>query len=198
MFFGTLVLAGPKFSNESEAILMTDLHQLQFPLGEFDIRADVTPESIPRLIDQIAEAPAQLRKAVEGLGAEQLDLPYRPEGWSSRQVVHHLVDSHMNSVIRMKLALTEDEPVIKPYHEERWAELADSRSAPVEPSLELLRLIHDRWVLLLRSIPDEALDRCFRHPEMGKVSLRIAIAFYAWHGRHHIAHITRLREREGW
>lgn len=177
---------------------MPSLEELRFPIGPFDLKTPVGAEDLPALIDEIAAMPSGLRDAVAGLSEAQLDTPYRPDGWTARQVVHHLADSHINSVVRFKWALTEDEPTIKPYFEERWAELDDSRAAPVDVSLRLLESLHERWALLLRSLSPEQLDRCFRHPEMGKVRLRIAIAFYAWHGRHHIAHITSLREREGW
>lgn len=176
---------------------MSTLEQLRFPIGEFDVKTRVADEQLPALIEEIAAAPAQLREAVAGLNDRQLDTPYRPGGWTARQVVHHLADSHMNSIIRIKWALTEDEPMIKPYFEERWAELADSRTAPVDVSLRLLESLHERWAILLNSLSSEQIDRRFRHPEMGKISIRIAIAFYAWHGRHHIAHIVSLREREG-
>lgn len=177
---------------------MPTLEALKFPIGPFDVTAHVSREQLPGLIDEIAEAPAQLRAAVKGLTEGQLDTPYRPEGWTVRQVSHHLVDSHMNSIIRMKWALTEDEPTIKTYDEVRWAELADSKSAPIELAVSGLAGIHARWVVLLRSLTPEQINRCFVHPEMGKISNRVAIAFYAWHGRHHIAHVTALREREGW
>lgn len=174
------------------------LERIQFPLGKFDVTARIHDEALPGLIKALAEAPAQLRAAVAGLTEAQLDTPYRPEGWTIRQVVHHLPDSHMNSVLRMKWALTEDEPMIKTYEEQLWAELPDARTAPVELSLRLLDALHARWVFLLNSLTPDQLQRCFRHPELGKISNRIAIAFYAWHGRHHIAHITSLRGRMGW
>jgi hypothetical protein len=174
------------------------LERLRFPVGPFDVTARVPDDRVPALIDEIAQAPSQLRAAVAGLTEEQLDTPYRPDGWTVRQVVHHLPDSHMNSLLRMKWALTEDEPMIKTYAEQLWAQLADGRSAPVDLSLGLLDALHARWVYLLESLSPEQLQRCFRHPEMGRISIRVAIAFYAWHGRHHIAHISSLREREGW
>ena len=144
------------------------------------------------------EHPAELRAAVHGLSPEQLDTPYRLEGWTVRQVVHHLPDSHMNSFIRFKLALTEEEPTIKPYDEDLWARLGDVRNTPVEVSLRLLESLHQRWVVLLRSLGDEDWPRKFRHPELGVMSLERNLALYAWHGRHHVAHITALRERMGW
>ena len=162
------------------------------------MEGDLTYDQVQRLIDQIAEAPAKLRAAVEGLSPEQLDTTYRPGGWTVRQVVHHLPDSHLNSYVRFKLALTEDQPTIKPYHEDRWAELEDGRNAPVELSLSLLESLHARWVLLLRSLTAEDLARTFNHPELGIIRLDTNVSLYAWHGRHHIAQITSLRERMGW
>lgn len=150
------------------------------------------------LIEEIARTPANLRSAVQGLSTKQLDTPYRPGGWTVRQVVHHLPDSHMNSYVRFKLALTEDEPTIKPYAEDRWAELSDTKATPIETSLTLLDSLHARWVALLRSLDSEQWKRNFRHPELGPVSLEKSLALYAWHGRHHVAHIRNLREREGW
>jgi len=134
---------------------------------------------------------------VAGLSEPQLDTPYRPGGWTVRQVVHHVPDSHINSYVRFRLALTENEPTVKPYDESRWAELADSRTAHIETSLALLESLHERWVLLLRSLSPADFRRQFRHPELGAVSLEKNLALYAWHGRHHVAHITSLRERMG-
>ena len=159
---------------------------------------DVNEDQRPRLIDEIAETPARLRAVVSGLSPEQLDTPYRPEGWTVRQVVHHLPDSHLNSYIRFRLALTEDEPTIKPYHEDKWAELYDARTAPVELSLALLESLHERWVVLLKSLTAEDWARAFKHPEMGTVPLAKNVGLYAWHGKHHVAHIASLRERMGW
>ncbi|HEV2146584.1 MAG TPA: bacillithiol transferase BstA [Longimicrobiaceae bacterium] len=172
---------------------------LRFPVGRFDPSARPDPAHVPRWIDEIAEAPARLRAAVEGLSDEQLDTPYRPGGWSVRQVVHHLADSHMNALARFKLALTEDEPTIKPYDEAAWAELEDTRATPPEVSLTLLDALHRRWVALLRSLGPDELARTFRHPETGRsVRLDAAVGLYAWHGRHHVAHVAGLRERMGW
>ena len=170
---------------------------LQYPIGRFEFPSLVSNQDCARFIQEIAETPANLRAAVTGLSAEQLDTPYRPGGWTVRQVVHHVPDSHMNSYIRFRLALTEDEPTIKPYDQSRWAELADSRTASIETSLALLESLHERWLLLLRSLSPADLRREFRHPELGVVSLEKNLALYAWHGRHHVAHITSLRERMG-
>jgi hypothetical protein len=171
---------------------------LRYPIGEFHFPKSVSSDELGTFIDQIAETPAHMRAAVTGLNDAQLDTPYRPGGWTVRQVVHHVPDSHMNSYVRYRLALTEDEPVIKPYDEKQWAELADARSLPVEPSLVLLESLHARWGPLLRSLSENEWKRSFRHPELGLVSLENNAALYAWHGRHHVAHITRLRQRMGW
>jgi len=170
----------------------------QYPIGRFKLDSAPNDEDIRRAIDEIAQAPAKLRAAVEGLSPEQLDTPYRPGGWTVRQVVHHVPDSHLNSYCRFKLALTEDEPTIKAYHEDRWAELDDSRSAPIEVSLAMLESLHKRWVMLMSSLAPTDFARTFRHPEIGLVSLAKNVCLYGWHGRHHAAHITSLRERMGW
>ena len=174
---------------------MTDL---RFPIGRFKLEGTPTDQEIGRAINEMSEAPAKLRAAVEGLSLEQLDTPYRPGGWTVRQVVHHVPDSHLNSYCRFKLALTEDEPTIKAYHEDRWAELEDSRTTPIEVSLAMLESLHSRWVTLLKSLAPADFARTFRHPEIGAVSLAQNALLYAWHGRHHVAHITSLRERMGW
>jgi uncharacterized damage-inducible protein DinB len=171
---------------------------LQYPIGRLKLESAPKDEDIRRAIDEIAQTPAKLRAAVEGLSPEQLDTTYRPGGWTVRQVVHHVPDSHLNSYCRFKLALTEDEPTIKAYHEDRWAELDDSRSAPIEVSLAMLESLHKRWVLLMKSLAPADFARTFRHPEIGLVSLAKNVCLYGWHGRHHTAHITSLRERMGW
>lgn len=174
---------------------MTDL---RYPIGKFNFDGSPTEEQRKKLIDDISQAPANLRAALKGLSNEQLDTPYRPDGWTVRQVAHHVPDSHLNAYVRFKLALTEEEPTIKPYAEDRWAQLADTQATPVEVSLAMLDSLHDRWVRLLRSLQPEDWKRTFRHPELGLVSLEKNLALYAWHGRHHVAHITSLRERNGW
>src|SRR3984893_12526190 len=171
---------------------------LRYPIGKFTYEGPMTPERSRECLTAIAETPARLREAVAGLTDEQLDTQYRPGGWTVRQVVHHLPDSHLNSYMRFRLALTEDEPTIKPYREDRWAELPDARTQPVEVSLRLLECLHARWVALLRSLTDAEWKRTFRHPELGLVSLEQNAALYAWHGQHHVAHILNLRERMGW
>jgi len=174
---------------------MTDL---RYPVGKFHFEGTLSEEQKAKAIDDIAQTPAKLRAAVTGLSEAQLETPYRPGGWTVRQVVHHVPDSHMNSYMRFKLALTEDAPTIKPYAEDRWAELADTKATPIEVSLTMLDSLHDRWVRLLRSLTAEEWKRTFRHPELGAVTLEKTLALYAWHGRHHVTHITSLREREQW
>src|SRR5579862_1498446 len=174
---------------------MTDL---RYPIGKFHFDGPSTEEQKHKLVDEIAQAPAKLSAAVKGLSPQQLDTPYRPEGWTVRQVVHHVPDSHLNAYIRTKLALTESEPMIKPYKEDLWAKLEDSRSTPIEVSLSLLDAVQHRWVLLLRSLAPADFSRAFRHPEMGLMDLGAQVQLYEWHGRHHVAHITSLRQRMGW
>lgn len=171
---------------------------LRFPLGRFQRPRSLTDARRAEAIDRIAATPAKLRAAVRGLTAAQLDTPYRPDGWTVRQVVHHVPDSHANAFIRFKLALTEDVPTIKPYDEAAWAKLDDVRSTPIETSLSLLESLHDRWVRLLRSIPAADFDRTLNHPENGAMNLHQLLALYAWHGDHHVAHIANLRARNGW
>ena len=170
----------------------------RYPIGKFSYEGSVTAEQRSTLLDQIAEAPSDLRAAVKGLSEVQLDTPYRDQGWTVRQVVHHVPDSHMNAFVRFKLALTEDEPTIKPYAEGRWALLGDVKATPIEVSLTLLDSLHDRWMRLLRSITPDEWKRTFRHPEVGVLRLDKTLALYAWHGQHHVAHITELRKRMSW
>jgi hypothetical protein len=171
---------------------------LSYPIGKFDFQQTVAPEAIPSLIQDIAAAPALYRSAVSGLTDAQLDTPYRPGGWTVRQTVHHVADSHMNSFIRCRLALTETEPTIRPYDQDLWADLPDMRTVPVEVSLQLIEALHERWVVLLKGIAPADFRRTFRHAELGIVRLDTNIALYAWHGKHHAAHITGLRDRMGW
>jgi uncharacterized damage-inducible protein DinB len=174
------------------------MEDLRYPIGKFSVEGEITAPRRAGWIEQVAAAPSQLRAALSGLSEEQLATPYRPRGWTLRQLAHHVPDSHMNSYVRFRLALTEDEPTIKPYLEDKWAELSDAQSAPVELSLSLLDALHARWILLLRSIADDGWQRTFRHPELGLMTLEKNLALYAWHGRHHVAHVTSLRERKGW
>ncbi len=174
------------------------MNDLRFPVGKFHYAAAPSDEQKEQFLSDIEQTPANLRAAIRGLSESQLDTPYRPEGWTVRQVVHHLPDSHVNSYVRFKLALTEDEPTIKPYAEDRWAELADSKATPSDVSLTLLDSLHGRWVRLLRSLTPEQWKRTFRHPELGPMTLEKTLALYSWHGRHHVAHITELRKRMSW
>jgi uncharacterized damage-inducible protein DinB len=174
---------------------MTDL---RYPVGKFQPEPELNDVSRQNLIRQIGEAPAKLREAIKGLTEEQLDTPYRSGGWTVRQVVHHIPDSHMNAYIRFKLGMTEQEPPVKPYKENLWAELVDAKSSPVEPSLALLESLHQRWTVFLRSMATADFARTVNHPENGIMTLDRVLQLYAWHGRHHVAHITSLRERMNW
>lgn len=174
------------------------MDDLRYPIGQFEHGGDIGAKAIAGWIDEIAGLPQAMRLAVDGLDDSQLDTPYRPGGWTVRQVVHHVPESHMNSYIRFKWALTEDEPLIKVYDEVKWAELDDGRAAPIEPSLRLLDALHGRWVIALRAISTEQWKRGLRHPELGAGRLDRIVGMYAWHGQHHVAHITALRAREGW
>lgn len=173
------------------------MSELQYPVGKFERQTEYHPHEITEFIQILEHLPAQMRAAVSGLTDAQLETKYRPDGWTLRQVVHHVPDSHMNSFVRFKLALTEENPTIKPYDEGAWALLSDS-SLPVQVSLDLLEALHTRWVLLLHSIKPEDWKRTFQHPENGSMTLEYALALYAWHSRHHLAHITQTRERMGW
>ena len=171
---------------------------LRYPIGEFDYNYDSSPVARRERIATIADLPASVAAAVAGLDDAKLDTPYRADGWTVRQTVHHIADSHSNSLTRFKLALTEDEtPTIKPYFEDRWAELGDSK-LPVDVSLRLVDAIHTRWVALLNSMTETDFEKKFIHPETGEWTLEGALALYAWHSRHHTAHITRLRDRMAW
>ena len=172
---------------------------LRYPVGRFTRPQSLTPAERADAIDALVTAPAALRAAVKGLTDAQLDTPYRPGGWTVRQVVHHVPDSHMNAYCRFKLGLTEDVPTIKPYDEARWAELPDGKSPLIEESLTLLDALHTRWVVLLRAMTPAEFSRSISHPEWtGPMSLDQVLALYAWHGRHHTAHVTELRKRSGW
>ncbi|WP_026581317.1 YfiT family bacillithiol transferase [Bacillus sp. J33] len=170
---------------------------LRYPIGKFNYDGEPTAELLERWIKEIEELPFELKEAVKGLNDEQLDTAYRSDGWTIRQVVHHIADSHLNSYTRFKLALTENTPSIKLYEEGKWAELPDSK-LPVDVSLKLIESLHSRWVFLLRSLKQDELAKTFQHPESGVVKLSINIGIYAWHGLHHVAHITSLRDRLGW
>jgi len=171
---------------------------LRYPVGKFSMPATVTPAERKAYIEELASAPQNLRQAVRGLNDAQLDTPYREGGWTVRQVVHHLPDSHVNAYIRFKLALTEEKPQIRTYEEALWAALPEAKSAPVELSLLFLETLHARWVAAERALPEASFRRTFRHPVLGDVALDQQLAHYAWHCRHHIAHITTLRKRMSW
>jgi uncharacterized damage-inducible protein DinB len=170
----------------------------RYPIGRFTPDATPTPEARTRHIAQIAALPQRFRNAVSGLSDTQLSTPYRDGGWTVRQLIHHVPDSHLNAYIRCKLALTEDSPTIKPYDQEAWAKLADSALTPAGVSLSLLEAVHTRWVTLLRALTPDDFQRKFNHPETGVQSVDSTVAFYAWHGNHHLGHITALRERMKW
>jgi uncharacterized damage-inducible protein DinB len=170
----------------------------RYPIGKLVLPTSAQPAEREERIGQIEATPAALRAAVAGLSEEQLETPYRPGGWSVRQLVHHLPDSHMNAYVRFRLALTEEQPTIKTYREERWADLPDASSAPIDLSLDLLEKLHARWVLLLRALEPDDFERTLTHPDNGAMTLDALLAMYAWHGRHHVAHVTALGEREGW
>ena len=171
---------------------------LRYPIGRFEYNGETGPAARREYIGRVESVPARLRAAVEDLTEGQLETPYRPGGWTVRQLVHHVADSHMNSFIRFRLALTEPAPAVKGYDQVSWAELADSRTAPVDVSLTLLESLHRRWVLLLRAMTAEDFGRAYLHSELGPVTLAHALALYAWHGDHHLRHVTALRERMGW
>ncbi len=170
----------------------------RYPIGKFSFDGTLTQEQKAKFLDDIEQTPARLEASVRGLSDKQLDTPYREGGWTVRQVVHHVPDSHLNSYMRFKLALTEDEPMIRPYMEDRWAELPEAKTAPIGLSLELLSSLHKRWMLMLRALQPADWKRTFRHPEIGLMTLEKNLALYAWHGKHHVAHVTGLRERMGW
>jgi uncharacterized damage-inducible protein DinB len=175
------------------------MSDLRYPVGPFLLEGEITPARREEWIGEVADAPARLREAVRGLSDVQFDTPYRDGGWTVRQVVHHVPDSHLNAYVRFKLALTEDNPTIRPYEEGRWAELPDTAGTQIGVSLMLLEALHRRWVVLLRAMKDADWARTYFHPEHQKsFALDGILAMYAWHGRHHVAHITALRTRLGW
>ena len=175
------------------------MNDLRYPVGPFEAPNEPLSEARrAALIEEVKAAPAALRAALSGLTPPQIDTPYRPGGWTVRQVAHHVPDSHLNAYVRFRLALTEDKPTIKPYAEDRWAELPEAKTAPVELSLDLLEALHRRFVLLLLNMSAAEWSRQLTHPEHGLVGLEWMLAMYAWHGRHHAAHITSLRRRQGW
>jgi uncharacterized damage-inducible protein DinB len=174
------------------------MDKLRYPIGMFEPVKEVTTEQRQAWIEAVASAPAELRRATEGLTTEQHDTPYRPGGWTVRQVVHHVADSSVNVYVRFKLSLTEDLPVVKPYLEDRWAELKDYHDTPIETSILLVESLHQRFVTLLRSLEPADFARAYSHPVSGHTTLDTALQHFVWHTRHHIAQITSLRERMGW
>lgn len=170
---------------------------LSYPIGKFDKIFEVTPELKREFINEIAALPIKLKNSVKDLSDEQLNTPYRLEGWTVRQTIHHIADSHLNSIIRFKLALTEDAPTIRPYYEDRWAKLDDS-FLPIDSSMKIIEGLHERWTTLLNSMTDEEFQRKLTHPDSGEWTLEEFLGLYAWHGKHHTAHITKLRERNDW
>jgi hypothetical protein len=172
--------------------------ELRFPIGQAVRQMRLTAGERVPLIDNVAQCPARLGAAVAGLSAKQLDTPYRPGGWTVRQLTHHLADSHMNAFVRFKLTLTEDKPTIKTYEESLWAETPEAKTPPIETSLALIENLHKRWVILLRALTEEQWARQLTHPERGLVTLDENLCLYSWHCLHHVAHITSLRKREGW
>jgi hypothetical protein len=182
----------------NHSYMTTSTTDLRYPIGQFDGKIPATATERQVFMDSIAAAPQQLRQALNGLTTEQIETPYRPGGWTVRQVVHHIADSHINAYCRFKLALTENTPTIKPYKEGDWALLGDTPATPIEVSLVLLEALHQRWHNLLLSMADTDFERVFNHPEGGLTSLKKSLGMYTWHGKHHIAHITSLRERMGW
>lgn len=168
-----------------------ELERLRYPIGRWERPLSPTREDCAEWIDAIERLPGELRAAAESLSAGGLDTPYRPGGWTARQVVHHVADSHMNSSVRFRLTMTEERPTIRPYDEAAWAELVDARTAPAEVSLRLIEALHERWALLARSFTERDLTRTFVHPEMdGEIRLDEALSLYAWHGRHHVRHVA--------
>jgi len=171
---------------------------LRYPIGPFKPEAPLLESQRTAMIEDISELPAKLRAAVAGLNDEQLDVPYRSGGWTTRQIAHHLADSHANSYIRVRFALTENNPTIMPYNEAVWAELTDAKHAPIESSLKILDGLHSRWAMLLKSLKPDDWKRTMFHPERGQLDLNMQLALYAWHSKHHVAQITELRKRKGW
>ena len=176
---------------------MPELNDLRYPIGRFTPPSSSDPVVRAEHISSLRLLPANLQAAVSGLSHSQLDTPYREGGWTVRQLVHHIADSHANAYVRTKLALTEDWPVIKPYDEAAWARLADS-SLPIDGSMAMIAALHERWVTLIESLSDADFQRGYNHPENGRQDLATVLAIYAWHSRHHTAHITSLRSRQNW
>lgn len=175
-----------------------DLEKLKYPIGRYQLDDNINKTSVDNWIKEIESLPERLIVAVRGLKKEQLLTTYRPDGWTVQQVIHHIADSHMNAYLRFKLALTEDKPMVKPYDEKLWAELPDSKTMDINVSLDLIKSLHKRWTTLLRELSEEELNKEFLHPESGMKNLKETICHYAWHGNHHLAHITSLKQRMKW
>jgi len=176
-----------------------NIEQLKYPIGKFIPPDQITASDRATYINDLEALPSMLREVISGLSEEQLDTPYREDGWTVRQVVHHIPDSHLNSYIRFRWALTEPQPLIKAYDEKAWALLPDAVRAPVEYSLSLLESLHRRWVFLLRKLKEEDWEKSFKHPETNKIiTLDLNLSLYSWHGKHHLAHITNLVSRMDW
>lgn len=176
-----------------------NIEQLRYPIGKFEKPSTITSDILSGWINDISSFPVKLIGEVKHLTNEQLDTQYRPDGWTIRQVVHHCADSHMNALVRIKLTLTEDQPTIKPYFEDRWAKLTDSKTLTISPSLKMIEGIHNRWSVLLKNLTEEDFGRAFIHPEHGrKIRLDESTGLYAWHCNHHLAHITETKNRKDW
>jgi hypothetical protein len=178
--------------------ITTTTPDLRFPIGKYEYKPGYSAEQRAKFIAEIEAAPAQLRAAVSGLTETQIDTPYRPDGWTVRQVVHHVPESHMNAFIRYKWALTENNPTIKAYEEDDWAKTPEVAALPIEVSLRLLEALHARWVPLLKALQPEQYQTPYTHPVNGPMNLERMLGLYAWHGKHHVAHIVELRKRNGW
>ena len=174
-----------------------EIEKLKYPIGKFDCPTNISQQKLTDWISIIEHLPSRLNNLVEDFTEAQLDTPYRPKGWTVRQVIHHLPDSHVNAYIRFKWSLTEENPTIKAYHEDRWAELHDYRG-PIQPSLNMLQSLHDKWTYLLKGLDIERLNNAYMHPESGESILKNIVGMYAWHSNHHFAHIQNLAKREGW
>jgi uncharacterized damage-inducible protein DinB len=175
-----------------------DLEKLKYPIGRYQVEDNINKSSIDNWIKEIESLPQKLSAAVKGLKQDQLQTPYRPDGWTVQQVIHHIADSHMNAYIRFKLTLTEEKPMVKPYDEKLWAELPDTKLVDINVSLDLIKSLHERWIALLKQLNAEELNKEFLHPESGMKNLKETICHYAWHGNHHLAHITSLKQRMKW
>ena len=182
----------------SESLQLHNLEDLRYPIGRFVMPDNFSREDYLRCVEKIAEAPRHLTDAIADLSDASLDTPYRPNGWTVRQVVHHLPDSHLNAYVRLKWALTEKGPTIKTYDEVEWSDLTDAQDGPIQMSLDLVTALHQRWTYLLRRLTDDQRTRTITHPEWGAVTVDYLTAQYAWHGEHHVAQITNLRKRKGW